>query len=218
METGFAGQTHRRSAVGLKHGVLQHRPRPRRRVAISMKSRGLRTGWEEAELQEGSCRAPAPPLCFACGGAGGGFWVFFQSKKPQGARGLGLQRQSRRPLVKPMNPMKCSKSLKLCYSKASSQSQVYFKTWAAMFHGQKAQMEAPQDKPIKSSGFVFRKRIFEKYNPATNSSSEGTWPLAFGINLLSLVIFISGCSHASVPLYQPYRQASGFGGTVQKGS
>lgn len=39
-----------------------------------------------------------------------------------------------------------------------------------------------------------------------------------GFYILGLIISISGCSYASVPLYQPYCQASGFGGTVQTGS
>jgi cytochrome c oxidase assembly protein Cox11 len=39
-----------------------------------------------------------------------------------------------------------------------------------------------------------------------------------GIYILGLIIPIPGRSHASVPLYQPYCQASGFGGTVQTGS
>jgi hypothetical protein len=48
--------------------------------------------------------------------------------------------------------------------------------------------------------------------------AAGSWPVAFGINSPSLATSISGCSYASVPLYQPHCQVSGFGGTVQKGS
>lgn len=36
------------------------------------------------------------------------------------------------------------------------------------------------------------------------------------IYLLSLVLLILGLSYASVPLYQLFCQATGFGGTVQK--
>merc|ERR1712048_1377909 len=40
----------------------------------------------------------------------------------------------------------------------------------------------------------------------------------FGIYLLSVVIFVLGCSYASVPLYQLYCQASGLGGLGLKAS
>jgi hypothetical protein len=40
--------------------------------------------------------------------------------------------------------------------------------------------------------------------------------LVAAVYLLSLVMFILGLSYASVPLYQLFCQATGFGGTIQK--
>jgi len=88
-----------------------------------------------------------------------------------------------------------------------------------MFHGQKAQTEAK----IQSNA----SEPLSRTGGAPNASrmaplrSLGGGRIAFGIYLLSIVIFILGCSYASVPLYQLYCQASGFGGgapTVQKDS
>jgi hypothetical protein len=73
----------------------------------------------------------------------------------------------------------------------------------------------------------FRDRPQVAVDRATNASSMATVgtegkvaprAIAFGINLPSVVILVSGCSYAPVPLYQLHCQASGSGGTVQKGS
>jgi cytochrome c oxidase assembly protein subunit 11 len=104
------------------------------------------------------------------------------------------------------------------YNSASSSASVsYFYYNTYMDNCQKKYLSTHGSRDSSSCSTPASQAIPPHNSAVAWSSTSSSHTASGGFYIPGPIIFTLGCSYASVPLYQLYRQASGYGGTVQTG-